>query len=189
MKTLEEILADFKKGKLESFYQQVYGKLLLYASRQLGQHYSFLAEDCVQDAVCKAYQQQEILTSVPKFKAYFYSCIHNAAIDILRKDKAQGNYLSQQEEKTESLNGIIEQETLDLLYDAIDELPERYRRIFELNFQQGLKNAEIAALLGVTESAVKKQKAAMIDLVRQSLKKKTGNDLLAFLIVMKYLVP
>lgn len=76
-----------------------------------------------------------------------------------------------------------------LLYDAIDELPERYRRIFELNFQQGLKNAEIAALLGVTESAVKKQKAAMIDLVRQSLKKKTGNDLLAFLIVMKYLVP
>ena len=29
----------------------------------------------------------------------------------------------------------------------------------------------------------------MIDLVRQSLKKKTGNDLLAFLIVMKYLVP
>ena len=104
-------------------------------------------------------------------------------------DRAQENYLSQQEEKTEFLNGIIEQETLDLLYDAIDELPERYRRIFELNFQQGLKNAEIAALLGVTESAVKKQKAAMIDLVRQSLKKKTGNDLLAFLIVMKYLVP
>ena len=107
----------------------------------------------------------------------------------LGQDRAQENYLSQQEEKTEFLNGIIEQETLDLLYDAIDELPERYRRIFELNFQQGLKNAEIAALLGVTESAVKKQKAAMIDLVRQSLKKKTGNDLLAFLIVMKYLVP
>ena len=98
----------------------------------------------------------------------------------LGQDRAQENYLSQQEEKTEFLNGIIEQETLDLLYDAIDELPERYRRIFELNFQQGLKNAEIAALLGVTESAVKKQKAAMIDLVRQSLKKKTGNDLLAF---------
>ena len=88
-----------------------------------------------------------------------------------------------------SLNRRKRPNSFDLLYDAIDELPERYRRIFELNFQQGLKNAEIATLLGVTESAVKKQKAAMIDLVRQSLKKKTGNDLLAFLIVMKYLVP
>ena len=68
MKTLEEILADFKKGKLESFYQQVYGKLLLYASRQLGQHYSFLAEDCVQDAVCKAYQSY--FSSLPRIASF-----------------------------------------------------------------------------------------------------------------------
>lgn len=186
MITLEEIFEDFKRGKLEPFYRHVYAKLLLYASRQLGTDYAFLAEDLVQDAVCKAYEQQDAFASAAVFKSFFYSCIHNAAVDILRKNKAQENYLSQQEEHTEFLSGIIEQETLDLLYDAIDELPEKYRRIFELNFREGLKNAEIAALLGVTESAVKKQKATMIELVRKSLKEKTGDPLLAAFIVLRF---
>lgn len=186
MVTPEHILAEFKSGKLETFYKNTYGKLLLYASRYLGPDYSFLAEDCVQDAIYKAYQQRETFSSVATFKSFFYSCVRNAAIDILRKNHAQENYLSQQEENIEFLNSIIEQETLNLLYDSIASLPEKYQKIFELNFQQGLKNAEIAALLGVTESAIKKQKAQMIELVRKDLKNKTGNDLLAIMIVLNY---
>ena len=186
MTTPEHILAEFKSGKLETFYKNIYGQLLLYASRSLGTTYSFLAEDCVQDAIYKAYQQRETFSSVPTFKSFLYSCIRNAAIDILRKNHAQENYLSQQEEDIEFLNSIIEQETLNLLHDSIANLPEKYQKIFELNFQQGLKNAEIANLLGITESAIKKQKAQMIELVRKDLKKKTGNDLLAIIIVLNY---
>ena len=61
---------------------------------------------------------------------------------------------------------MIEQETLDLLYRAIDELPERYRTLFKLSFEQGLKNAEVAHLLHISESAVKKQKSQFIRLLR-----------------------
>mgnify|MGYP005809748335 FL=1 len=186
MTTPEHILAEFKSGKLETFYKNIYGQLLLYASRSLGATYSFLAEDCVQDAIYKAYQQRETFSSVSTFKSFLYSCIPNAAIDVLRKNHAQENYLSQQEEDIEFFNSIIEQETLNLLYDSIANLPEKYQKIFELNFQQGLKNAEIAKLLGVTESAIKKQKAQMIELVRKDLKKKTGSDLLAIIIILNY---
>ena len=142
MMTPEHVLAEFKSGKLETFYKNTYGQLLLYASRYLGNDYSFLAEDCVQDAIYKAYQQRETFSSVSTFKSFLYSCIRNAAIDILRKNHAQENYLSQQEEDIEFLNSIIEQETLNLLYTSIANLPEKYQKIFELNFQQGLKNAE-----------------------------------------------
>lgn len=188
MANQEQIFSDFKAGKLESFYQNAYGQFLLYASRQLGAHYSFLAEDCVQDAVYKAYSQQETFTSPAVLKSFLYSCIRNAAIDILRKGNAQENYLAQQDDSHDLFNSIVEQETLNLLYEAIDELPEKYRRIFELNFREGLKNAEIAEKLGITESAVKKQKAQMIELVRETLKKKTGNDLLALLIILNHLL-
>ena len=187
MTTPEHILAEFKSGKLETFYKNTYGQLLLYASRYLGNDYSFLAEDCVQDAIYKAYQQRETFSSVSTFKSFLYCCIRNAAIDILRKNHAQENYLSQQEEDIEFLNSIIEQETLNLLYTSIANLPEKYQKIFELNFQQGLKNAEIATLLGVTESAIKKQKAQMIELLRKDLRKKTGDDLLAIMIILSYL--
>ena len=178
MTTPEHVLAEFKSGKLETFYKNTYGQLLLYASRYLGNDYSFLAEDCVQDAIYKAYQQRETFSSVSTFKSFLYSCIRN---------HAQENYLSQQEEDIEFLNSIIEQETLNLLYTSIANLPEKYQKIFELNFQQGLKNAEIATLLGVTESAIKKQKAQMIELLRKDLRKKTGDDLLAIMIILSYL--
>ena len=72
---------------------------------------------------------------------------------------------------------------LDLLFDAIRSLPERYRRLFDLSFEQGLKNAEVAALLNISESAVKKQKAALIKQLRDELVRRTGDDYLALLLL------
>lgn len=185
----EDIFAEFKTGRLESFYQKLYGGLLLYASRQLEPNFSFLAEDCVQDAIYKAYQQRATFAFPSVLKSFLYSCIHNSAMDILRKNQAQENYVSQQEERENLLDSIIEQETLDLVCDTIAELPDKYRKIFELSFREGLKNAEIAALLGVTESAVKKQKAQLFDRARQILRRKTGDDTLALLILLRLLFP
>lgn len=65
--------------------------------------------------------------------------------------------------------------------------PEKYRRIFELNFRQGLKNAEIAKLLNITESAVKKQKAQMLELFRKDLIKKTGDHFLTAMILLQWM--
>ena len=158
MAQTEQLLSEFKSGNIGTFYNELYAKLLVYASRHLGPDYAFLAEDCVQDAVYKAYEQ-----------------------------RGSFNYLSQQDDRTEFLNSIIEQETLNLLYDSIERLPEKYRRIFELHFQQGLKNAEIAQLLGITESAVKKQKACMLDLLRKDLQKRTGNHFLAATLMLQWL--
>lgn len=183
----ESMLAEFKSGKISTFYNELYAKLLVYASRHLGADYAFLAEDCVQDSIYKAYEQRASFKSILTLKAFLYSCIHHAAIDILRKNNAQSNYLSQQEDQTEFLNSIIEQETLNLLYDSIERLPEKYRRIFELHFEQGLKNAEIAKLLNVTESAVKKQKAQMLDLLRKDLQKKTGNHFLTATLLLQWI--
>ena len=184
---MEQVFQEFKAGRIERFYQEAYAKLLVYASRILGGDYAFLAENCVQDAVCKAYEQRETFNSSIAFKAFFYTCIHNMTIDILRKNRAQANYLAQQEVETNFLNGIIEQETLNLLHDAIRRLPEKYRRIFELHFEEGLKNAEIAQRLGVTESAIKKQKAQMLELLRKDLKQKLGDDRTALLMFLHFL--
>lgn len=66
-------------------------------------------------------------------------------------------------------NSVIDQETQLLLYRAIQSLPERERRIFELGFIEGLKNADIAVELNVSESTVKKTKAKALDILRQKL--------------------
>ncbi|MDE7475007.1 MAG: sigma-70 family RNA polymerase sigma factor, partial [Duncaniella sp.] len=63
----------------------------------------------------------------------------------------------------------IEQETMDIFFAAIDALPVRYREIVELSFEQGLKNEEVAGLLGITEVAVRKRKIRLIELLREKL--------------------
>ena len=55
MAQTEQLLSEFKSGNIGTFYNELYAKLLVYASRHLGPDYAFLAEDCVQDAVYKAY--------------------------------------------------------------------------------------------------------------------------------------
>lgn len=64
---------------------------------------------------------------------------------------------------------------------AIDSLPEKYREIVTLSFEQGMKNAEVAACLGLTEIGVKKRKAKMIELLRQRLGRKSADEVIAIL--------
>lgn len=177
MRSYEQIFSDFKEGELTSFYQKLYPGLLTYTARLLGDEYAFLAEDCVQDAVFQAYRQQQSFVSPLQWKVFLYTCLRNAAISILRKGQARQNYLTQQENDQEPLStdlsaDFIEQETLSLLYEAIDSLPERYRHLFDLSFEQGLKNAEVAARLQVAEVTIKKQKARLIELLRDRLRGK-----------------
>lgn len=183
---MEQIFKDFKAGRIDTFYQRMYPQLILYAGRHLGKDYAFLAEDCVQDAIFQTYLHKDSLASTFAFKSFLYSCIYNATISLLRRQAAKENYLSahaKEEEEENFLNSLIEQETLDLLWHAIEQLPKKYQELFELSFEQGLKNAEIANRLHISESAVKKRKAQFITLLRQYLSQKTSDEIRLILIV------
>ena len=161
-------------------------QLLIYAGRHLGKDYAFLAEDCVQDAIYQTYLHKDSLTSTFAFKSFLYSCIYNATISLLRRQAAKENYLSaytKDEENENFLNSLIEQETLDMLWNAIGQLPKKFQELFELSFEQGMKNAEIANLLNISESAVKKRKAQFITLLRQHFSQKTNDEVRLILIV------
>ena len=167
MQLTPSIIADFKAGHLDTFYAEAYAPLLTYAARLLGEQYALLAEDCVQDAIFQSYQQRASIADGRQWRAFLYRLVHNGAVSILRHHSAQQRYLNQQSAVEEDFTlTLIQQETLDTLFAAIDALPERYRRIFDLSFEQGLRNTEIAELLQVSTRAVVKQKARLLKLVR-----------------------
>lgn len=178
MKEKEQIFQEFKSGKIDRFYHKVYPQLMLYAVRHLGENYSFLAEDCIQDAIYEVYLRRNSFSSAAPFLSYLYASIYNASVSIIRHQTAKDNYLSTciDSEDTNFINSLIEQETLDMLYQAINELPEKYRCLFELSFEQGLKNAEIAKILNITESGVKKRKSLFLEMMRQKMKEKNEKD-------------
>ncbi len=183
MTIYEYIFSEFKEGRLAPFYEKMYPELLAYTTHLLGEDFSFLSEDCVQDTVFKAYQQTASFASPLQWKVFMYTCLRNEAISILRKGKAHKNYLSQVEELEDDISlQFIEQETITLLYEAINALPDKYRELFELSFEQGLKNVEIANKLQIAEITLKKRKGRLIEMLRSNMADKMDNESLCLLI-------
>lgn len=165
----EDILGAFREGRLELLYRKMYPGMLLYAVKNAGERTDFLAEDCVQNAIFNAWKRRESFESIYALKSFLYVSIKNEIVSLRRKAQAQERYAAQLEVEAVFENTVIDAETQAVLYNAIRNLPEKVRRIFELSFIDGLKNTEIAEQLGVSDSTVKKTKARALDILREKL--------------------
>lgn len=171
------IFEAFRRGRLHPFYSELYPALLRYTVKIAGEQLAYLAEDCVQSAVLETYLHRSSLESVTHWRNCIFMNIRNRVIDYMRKadyDKAYIDHsLISDDFEEDMLNAIVYQDALDAIYAAVDSLPEDYRRLFELSFRQGLKNAEVANLLCMAEITVKKHKARLLDRIRRIL----GSDI------------
>ena len=110
---------------------------------------------------------EEVFDFVRARVPWCYGCemVPQAAVLLSAHDRYLEN-ISADAVEPEISAALIEQETLDLLHAAIDELPEELRQVFELNFEQGLRNAEAARLMSLSLNGFNKRKAKMISLLR-----------------------
>ena len=97
MHDYDYIYRSFVKGDVTPFYEDLYPGLLVYASRQLGPDLSYLAEDCVQDAVMSSYTERKRLRTSMAWYAYILKCIYHSAIGLVRKHNSRNNYLESHE--------------------------------------------------------------------------------------------
>lgn len=194
MYDFSKIFGDFRRGSIERFYRDLYPGMIVYAARQLGPELAYLAEDCVQDAILTSYNKRDDFENGPAWHTYLLRAVFNNAVNMVRHHSAFGNYKDNQMNAGEDLHldrsfetSMIEQEALEQLHAAVEALPEKMRQILVLSFRDGLKNAEIAERLGMAEITVKKQKAKMFVLLRDSLGKMGyDSDTLLILLLTEY---
>ena len=180
------IYTKFKEGDLDAFYSKAYASLLSAVVKMLPKDQAFLAEDLVQDSIFSAYKNRSNFNSPANLKSYLYSCVHNEAVTLIRKHSSKMRYADVLPAIPMDLSvegKIMIQETLDRLYNAISELPEEYRQIFELSFVQGLTNVEVAEILNLSLSGTKKRKARFVEMIRAKLSE--SDDLLLWLLFME----
>jgi len=163
----------FKKGQMSLLYEVMYPGLLRYAAVTLGDELAYLAEDCVQEGVMHTYMHRTRLTTAGSWRGFMLACIRNNAIAVLRKSSLHRSYLENSPEPEVSEDdcsyALIEHELHEMLFEAIDSLPKKYREIFDLSFEAGLKNSEAASRLGIAEITFKKRKARLLSLLHGRL--------------------
>lgn len=186
MQNPDDIFEQFVAGKMAPFYERYFRGMVMYATRLLGDELKWMADDCVQDAVMDAFQKRHTFGSVEQWRSHMLACIYNRSMSALRKLYAMRNYterdLISDRHEEDAARALIEHETLDTLYAAIEQLPPDYRRLLSMSFEKGMKNAEIAAALNVAEITVKKRKVKLLEMLRKNM----GDDYNS-VIVLSYL--
>lgn len=167
------IYRQFMMGHMEPFYKALYRRLLIYSANILGDKLSFLAEDCVQNAVLSIYMRRSEIDTMDQWRGWLITAVRNNSLMQLRNEQQRIKYeeysINSQEEAEDIHLVKIEQDVYNQLFAAIDSLPEKYRDLFELCFTKGLKTSEVAQLLDLAEITVKKRKAKMLALIRERL--------------------
>ncbi|BAQ72689.1 ECF family RNA polymerase sigma factor [Pseudomonas sp. Os17] len=132
------------------------------------------AADLVQDLFLRFWRRP--LVQVEELSTYLLRCAGNIAIDHLRSEGARvrvsEGWLPEQQDN----QGCEPQAALEAGNDlrhveaALRSLPQRTRQIFLLNRIHGRKYAEIAKVMGLSQSAVEKHMMRALEACKASLR-------------------
>jgi len=146
-----------------TIYDTYQPKILRYLSHFIGESE---AEDLAQETFIKAHQSLGGFRGESQLSTWIYRIATNAALDKMRQPSFQRvEQVSISDEIVEAKisegqkppieKELIRDEMNDCIRGYIEKLPEDYRVVLVLSEYEGLKNSEIAEILGVTLDTVK----------------------------------
>lgn len=163
-----------RKKAFKELYETYYAPFCLYAKRYIDDRP--IREDLVSDVFATLWDKQEAINfDSGTTLAYLKMCVRNNCLNYLKHREYEWNYA----EAVQVQAPIYEEEpdsvyTLDelyhMLYDALNKLPENYRKVFVKSFFDGMTHAEIAEEMELSVKSVNRYKQKTMDFLRQELK-------------------
>jgi RNA polymerase sigma factor (sigma-70 family) len=160
------------REQLLGVYLEKRGDLVRFLTARLGSVAA--AEDLVQDLYVRL-ATIELTGAVENPSAFLYRAAINLMLDRGRGERRSGQReQAWQDSRNLTVAGmaaadepspeqaVTARQALNRLVAAVDTLPPKTRRAFELHKFEGLSQAETAARLGVTRKTVEKQLAAAL---------------------------
>jgi RNA polymerase sigma-70 factor (ECF subfamily) len=173
--TDEQIMAKILEKDPEAFnevYNKLYRKLFLFANSLIGNTEE--ARDIVTESFIKLWSHDNHFSNMSHLQVYFYTVIKNACIDYLRRDKLKAkieNRLIHAEHITENTieKKYQEAELVQILYERINQLPDRMQQVFKLTYLDGFSRTEVAQMLNLSENTIRNTNAAAMKALRLTL--------------------
>ena len=136
--------------EFEKFFKEHYRSLYLYAKKFVNQH--DVANDVVQEAFMKIWEQRHAIVITTSVKGYLYRTIHNLCLNYIEQMKLRGTHheiihVELKEQELDYFNGeqcLLQKEKILILEQALQQLPDDYKEVIELSRLKELKNKEIS---------------------------------------------
>jgi RNA polymerase sigma-70 factor (ECF subfamily) len=143
-----------------------------YAARVLGSLDA--AEDAVQDAFVRAYDQLRQCRDPENFAGWFFLILRNRCFAERRRQRREGarvDDIAGTLAADERPDGGVEQaERLDAIHAALMKLTPEQREVFVLKHVEGMSYDEIAAVLGASVPSLKMRMHRAYDRLREELR-------------------
>ncbi|WP_350027996.1 RNA polymerase sigma-70 factor [Pedobacter sp. B4-66] len=171
----------------EQMFKAHYKELHSYANIMLRDEDT--AEEIVQSMFLKFWEKRALLNVQTSIKAYLYKCVYNDSLNYIKHQKVKTKYQDfaayTMNNHHEAASSKVELTELQFkLQEALNELPEHCRTIFQMSRFEELKYREIAEQLDLSIKTVENQMGKALKILRLKLA-----DFIAFIlpgIIMYY---
>jgi len=166
-------IAEGDKNAFELVFKEYYPSLLIFARRFIDNAGD--AEDIVQQLFCNIWFKKDKLNINQSIRAYLFNSVRNNCYDYIKHQKVKAQYFNKvikerNEDKGDFNNGLITRETVEAIFKAIENLPEKTKNIFKMNRFEGLKYREIAEKLEISPKTVENQMGMALKKLREALR-------------------
>ena len=132
-----------------------------------------MAEEMVQNVFYKLWKNKETIQINQSVAAYLYRSVYHESLNYIKHLKVKSAYQSYAVRTMDNINNASEKlklRELEVKLDqALKELPEQCRTIFQMSRFEELKYMEIAGKLGISVKTVENQMGKALRLLRTKL--------------------
>ena len=114
------------------------------------------ASDCVQAAMLRAYRAVRAGQRPVAVRAWLMRIARNEAFDLLRRRRVQRELVfDAPAPPADVVERVVEQETVELMFRDLSDLPDRQRTALVMREMQGFSYPDVASRLGISGDAAR----------------------------------
>lgn len=158
-----QLIQNFKEGNEQAFNQLVLRyqeKIYWIVRRMIPDHDD--ADDITQNVFIKAYQSLQTFKGESSFYTWIYRIAINLSLNEIRRKKIRRTFSIETEESIQlhaddesPVEHLEKEERRRLIQKAIDELPEKQKKVFVLRYYEELPYEEISKILHTSVGGLK----------------------------------
>lgn len=165
-------LAKKDEAAFEQVFKSHFKNLHAYAYTILKEEAQ--AEEIVQQVFFKLWERADSLIIRGSVTAYLYRAVHNESLNYIKHKKVRNEHrlhvaYSMKDQADHATKKVLGSELEKKLQEAMDDLPEQCRTIFQMSRFEEMKYREIADRLDISVKTVENQMGKALRLLRTKL--------------------